>query len=243
PRLILVPAAKLWVNHVHERVLSQPRPVSPARKAFVESAPLTPRVVETPDLVHNLASEVQHRTAGQVEHTVLVIPANLPDRPVVRRSLKLELKMLRRRHHIGNPPVPASGVAVIVEQEKVLNTSLVQKLDALILGCGGTAVDPEPVQHPSFRNRHRLRGPVVDHYKHRALGELAFHLLYGPLKHLRAVECRDRNPDSGDLTRLREPRRRKRRLRDITDSVNYNVLELDILAAGHCSPLAITSPI
>src|SRR5690606_12942193 len=130
----------------------------------------------------------------------------------------------------------------IVEQEKVLNTSLVQKLDALILGCGGTAVDPEPVQHPPFRNRHRLRGPVVDHYKHRALGELAFHLLYGPLKHLRAVECRDRNPDSGDLIRLREPRRRKRRLRDITDPVNYNVLELDILAAGHWSPLAITSP-
>src|SRR5690606_27564521 len=44
-RLILIPAAKLRVNHIHERVLSQPRPVSPARKTFVEPAPLTPRVV------------------------------------------------------------------------------------------------------------------------------------------------------------------------------------------------------
>src|SRR5690606_18180101 len=73
--------------------------------------------------------------------------------------------------------------------------------------------------------------------------ELAFHLPYGPLKHLRAVERRDRNPDPGDLTRLREPRRRNRRLRKIPDSVNYNVLELDILTAGHRSPLAITSPV
>src|SRR5690606_39136072 len=75
------------------------------------------------------------------------------------------------------------------------------------------------------------------------LGELAFHLLYGPLKHLRAVECRNSDTDSGNLTRLREPRRRNRRLREIPDSVNYNILELDILAAGHGSPLAITSPI
>src|SRR5690606_4823083 len=94
PRLILIPSAKLRVNHIHERVLSQPRPVSPARKTFMESSPLTPRVVKTPDLVHNLAREIQHRTAGQVEHTMLAIPADLPDRPVIRRSLKLELKML-----------------------------------------------------------------------------------------------------------------------------------------------------
>src|SRR5690606_31049661 len=221
PRLILIPAAKLRVNHIHERVLSQPRPVSPARKTFVESAPLTPRVVKTPDLVHNLASEIQHRTAGHVEHTMLVIPANLPDRPMIRRSLKLELKMRRRRHHIGNPPVPASGVAVIVEEEEVLNTFIVEKLDALVLRDLSPTVHVEPVQNPAFGNRHRLRGPIIDHDLDGPLGELAFHLLYGPLKHLRAVERRNRNPDPGNLTRLREPRRRKRRLREIPDSVNY----------------------
>src|SRR5690606_41292277 len=142
----------------------------------------------------------------------------------------------RRRHHIRNPPVPASGIAVIVEQEKVLNTSLVQKLDALILGCGSPTVDAEPVKNPALRNRHRLRGPVINHDLDGTLGELTFHLLDGPLKRLRAVERRDRNPDPGDLTRLREPRRRKRPLREIPASVNYNIMELNILAAGQLIP-------
>src|SRR5690606_15522275 len=113
--------------------------------------------------VHNLASEIQHRTAGQVKHTMLVIPPNLPDRPMIRCSLKLELKMLRRRHHIGNPPVPASGVTVIVKQEEVLDTSLVQKLDALVLRDRSPTVHVEPMKNPTFGNRHRLRGPIIDH--------------------------------------------------------------------------------
>src|SRR5690606_2659364 len=242
-RLILIPAAKLRVNHIHERVLSQPSPVSPARKTFVEPAPLTPRVVKTPDLVHNLASEIQHRTAGQVKHTMLVIPPNLPDRPMIRCSLKLELKMLRRRHRIGNPPVPVSGVTIIVKQEEVLDTSLVQKLDALVLRDRSPTVHVEPVKNPTLRHRYRLSGPIIDHDLDGPLGELTFHLPNGPLKHRRAIECRDRNTDWGNLTRLREPRRRKRRLREIPDSVNYNILELDILAAGQLIPLAITSPI
>src|SRR5690606_34990418 len=91
--LVLVAAAKLWVDHIHERVAGQPSLIHAPGEVLVEAAPLAEGAMEAADLIDDLAGEVQHRPPRQVEHTVPVVAADLADLPMVRGRLKLELEM------------------------------------------------------------------------------------------------------------------------------------------------------
>src|SRR5690606_25375167 len=55
PFLVLSPALQGRGNHLHERVLRQPRLVHAEREALVKPAAFPPGVVETADLVHDLS--------------------------------------------------------------------------------------------------------------------------------------------------------------------------------------------
>src|SRR5690606_21020967 len=186
--LVLVAAAKLWVDHIHERVIRQPRAVYTEREVLVEAAPLAEGTMEAADLIDDLAGEVQHRSPRQVEHAVPIVAADLADRPVVGSVLELVLEVRYRRHGVGQPPVARGGVAVVVKQEEVLNAALVQKLDALVLRGGSPSVILEAVKLPAVRDGDRLRGAVVHHHADRALREARLHLGEGLGQHLRTPE-------------------------------------------------------
>src|SRR5690606_40632827 len=85
--LVLVPAAELRVDHVHEWVAGQPSLIHAPGEVLVEAAPLAEGAVEAAALIDALAGEVQHRPPRQVEHAVPAVAADLADRPVVGGAL------------------------------------------------------------------------------------------------------------------------------------------------------------
>src|SRR5690606_13830115 len=56
--LVLVPAAELRVDHVHERVAGQPSLIHAPGEVLVEAAPLAEGAVEAADLIDDLAGEI-----------------------------------------------------------------------------------------------------------------------------------------------------------------------------------------
>src|SRR5690606_9487319 len=149
-----------------------------------------PGLVENFALVHDLSRAVQHRPTGQIVDPVPCITLALLDKLMIRVGPELVLMKRRQRDNVRHTPASAGGVANIVKQEEVLDTFIVEKLDALVLRDRSPTVHVEPVKNPTFRHGYWLGGPIIDHDLDGPLGELVFHLLDGLRQEVWSIERR-----------------------------------------------------